>query len=149
MRIKILGNAETKQKISESIKNQTIEFVEENEEITILVDYKNKRPILGKVGEDIYILNPEQIIYFESDGNDSLCITKDNSFYVKEKLYQLEADLIEENFLRISRFHVVNIKHIKSIKPSQNLKFDLKMSNEKIVTVTRSYFYIFKEYLGL
>lgn len=149
MKVKILGDSETVKRIKEELLRENVSIVDLDEDFLIIPSKQNKKPIIGKIGEDIFVLRPEQIIYFESEGNDSICITKDNTYYVKEKLYQLEALLNEDKFLRVSRFHIVNMRQIKSIRSSQNMKFDLKMNNGDIVTVTRSYYYIFKEYLGI
>lgn len=146
----MVGNQDMKQRIKEAISNNEVSVVDDNEEfIIVCADDDNKKPIIGRLGDSIYILQPEQIIYFEAEGNDCLCITSKSNYYVKEKIYQIEGLLSEERFLRVSRFHVVNMNKIKSIKPSQNLKFELMMINNSKINVTRSYYYIFKEFLGI
>ena len=147
MKVKIIGNDDAKKRIKEEIQN--IEFVSEGEEYMLIPSIENKKPIIGKIGEDIYILKPTDIIYFESDGNDVIAKTSSKEYYVKDKIYQLEGILSEFGFLRISRFHVVNMAMIKSLKPTDNLRFELTMNNKDKVFVTRSYYYIFKEYIGI
>lgn len=148
MKIKILGDKLTKEDIIKEFKNQSIEFVEDGEDYVISASI-NKNKIIGKLGDTLYIIDPDSVIYFESDGNDTLCITDSSSTYIKEKIYQLEAILYDRGFVRISRSHVININKIKSIKPQSNMKFRLEMSNDRFVFVTRSYYYIFKDFIGI
>jgi DNA-binding LytR/AlgR family response regulator len=43
----------------------------------------------------------------------------------------------------------VAVHHIKSIRPALTQKFLLTLSDGSKVDVTRTYYYIFKEFLGL
>ena len=109
----------------------------------------NNKSLIGKLGSDFFIIQYSDILYIEADGNDCVCVTKDNKYYIKEKIYQIEGILYEYRFLRVSRSHVINMSMIKSITPTQNMKFKLTMNNDSLVHVTRSYYFIFKDYLGI
>ena len=54
-----------------------------------------------------------------------------------------------DQFLRISNSVVIARNKVKSISPTLSMKFILTMQNGKKVDVTRSYYYIFKEYFGI
>ena len=149
MKIKIAGNQEEKEKVRSSLKNNKFEIVNNNEDYIIIKSITSNSSIIGKLGDEMFLVNPIEVLYFESEGNDVLCISKERTYYVREKLYQIELLLYEENHLRISRSHVINTKMIDSIKATNNMKFNIKMVNGDIVTVTRSYYYKFKDYFGI
>ena len=148
MKIKILGDKNTIDTIKKNIMDNDIEIVLEDEDF-IIQPSKALDNIIGRNVDNIYIIDPKDVIYFEAEGNDTICVTEDTTCYVKEKIYQLEASFYDKGFVQVSRFHVVNSKKIKSIKPQSNMKFRLFMINKKTIEVTRSYYYIFKENLGI
>lgn len=149
MKIKIAGNQELKDKINSSLKNNKFEIVENNEEFILIKTNDTNSSIIGRLGDEIFLVNPEEVYYFESEGNDVLCKSLDRTCYVREKLYQIELLLYEKNYLRISRSHVINTKMISSIKATSNMRFNIKMRDGNVVTVTRSYYYKFKEHFGI
>ena len=149
MKIKIAGNQEIKDKISTSLNNNKFEIVENNEDYILIKTNTSNSSIIGRLGDEMFLVNPLEVYYFESEGNDVLCISKERTCYVREKLYQIELLLYEKDYLRISRSHVINTKKIVSIKATNNMKFNLKMMDGSIISVTRSYYYKFKEYFGI
>ena len=149
MKIKIAGNQEEKNKVSISLENNKFEIVDSDEDYILIKSSSPNSSIIGKLGDEIFLVDPLKVMYFESDGNDILCISKDRTCYVREKLYQIELLLHEKKFIRISRSHVINTKMIHSIKATSNMKFNIKMENGNLVTVTRSYYHQFKEYFRI
>lgn len=148
MKYRILGDENTIETVKKSMMNNDIEFVLEDEDF-IVQPSTSLDKIIGRNGDNIYIIEPKDIIYFEAEGNDTVCVTENITCYVKEKIYQIEASFYGKGFIQISRFHVINSKKIKSIKPQSNMKFKLYMTTDKTIEVTRSYYYIFKEFLGI
>jgi len=91
----------------------------------------------------------DEIIIIESFGHDILIQTRRGGFKTGERLYQLERMLNPEYFLRISNSVIIAKNKIKRIKPTLSSKFILTMSNGHTVDVTRSYYVIFKDRLGI
>lgn len=149
MKIKIAGNQEEKNEVSISLENNKFEIVDSDEDYILIKSSLSSSSIIGKLGDEMFLVNPLEVLYFESDGNDILCVSEDRTCYIREKLYQVELLLHEKNYIRISRSHVINTKMIHSIKATSNMKFNIKMKNGNLVTVTRSYYYKFKEYFGI
>ena len=91
----------------------------------------------------------DEIIVIESFGHDILVKTTQGAFKASERLYQLERLLDPAQFLRISNSVIVAKNKIKRITPALSSKFVLTMSNGQTADVTRSYYGIFKDRLGI
>ena len=112
----------------------------------LFVDYLIVRSDVDN--ERVRILTDE-IITVESFGHDIVIHTPHGNFKTSERLYQLERLLNPEQFLRISNSVIVAKNKIKRIIPTLSTKFILTMTSGKTVDVTRSYYGIFKDRLGI
>ena len=102
-----------------------------------------------KFEEKSFYLNTKDIIYIESMGHKILIHTKDNIFYSTDRLKQLEQMLDSNEFIRVSNSFIIAINKISKIESLIFQKYILHMVNGDTVDVTRTYYYIFKEKLGL
>ena len=91
----------------------------------------------------------DEIIVIESYGRDIQISTAQGVYKTSERLYQLERLLDPERFLRISNSAIVARSKIRKITPALSSKFTLTMSNGQTIDVTRSYYSIFKDCLGI
>ena len=94
-------------------------------------------------------ISTDEIITVESFGHEIVIHTMQRNFRTSERLYQLERLLNPEQFLRISNSVIVAKNKIKRITPTISSKFILTMINDIAVDVTRSYYGIFKDRLGI
>jgi len=94
-------------------------------------------------------ISTDEIIVVESFGHDIAIHTAQGQFKTSERLYQLERLLNPEHFLRVSNSVIIAKSKIKRINPTLSSKFVLTMSNGQNVDVTRSYYGIFKDRLGI
>lgn len=91
----------------------------------------------------------DDIITAEAFGHDVEVFTLSGKYLALSRLYQLQAELDPERFLRISNSVIVARAHIVRISPALSMKFTLTLSDKRRVDVTRSYYYTFKEYIGI
>lgn len=89
------------------------------------------------------------IITAEAFGHDVEVFATGGKYLALSRLYQLQAKLDPERFLRISNSVIVARAHILRISPALSMKFTLTLSDKRRVDVTRSYYYTFKEYMGI
>lgn len=112
-----------------------------------------KEKFITLKSEDKFELFPyEKIQYFEADNNDVFCIVENDKkiYRVKEKLYELENNLDQKSFIRVSKSNIINILNVKEIIPWFGSKLLLKFKgSNKTVEVTRSYAKDFKQNLGI
>ncbi|MCH3916032.1 MAG: LytTR family transcriptional regulator [Spirochaetia bacterium] len=97
----------------------------------------------------ISMLKFEDILYFESFDGETFAVTFDGKYTVREKLYELEEQLVLRDFCRISKSDIVNLVRIVKIIPWIGCKLLLELENGDRVTVTRTYYDDFKKRIGL
>jgi len=86
-----------------------------------------------------YYLDPGEIHFFETEHNNTYAHTKDDSFLVKYRLYELE-EILSKNFVRISKSTIANIKHILAISKSFGTSYSLEFNkSHKQVYASRRY----------
>ena len=99
-------------------------------------------------GERVF-LPVEDIVFMETFRHSLEIHSQSKSYQLSERLYKMLDLLDPEQFLRISNSVVIARDKVKSIAPTLSMKFVLTMQNGEKVDVTRSYYYIFKEYFGI
>lgn len=75
--------------------------------------------------------------------------TKNKTYQAMDRLYRIVNMLDPDKFLRISNSVVIARDKVKKITPTLSMKFILTMIDGRNVDVTRSYYYIFKDYFGI
>lgn len=108
-----------------------------------------KNSIIGKKGDKYEIISYEKIFYFEANGNDVYCYTHNDKFSVKNKLYELEDNLYEKGFIRISKSIIINILCLGEIIPWFDSRFILNLQNKTQLEVSKKYSKQFKDFIGL
>ena len=71
------------------------------------------------------------------------------SYEVKEKLYQLEEQLVSFPFMRASKSMILNLDKIRHLSPAFGGRFEALLENEEKVIISRQYVPVLKERLGL
>jgi len=99
-------------------------------------------------GTQEYYLPLEEILFFETDGEQVYAHTKKDAFIVKHRLYELEETLPHQ-FVRVAKGTIVNTSHIyaidRNLTASSLVKF---MGTHKQIYVSRHYFKSLKERIG-
>lgn len=99
----------------------------------------NKKIIFHK-GNDEFYFPLENVLFFETDGDDVYAHTSDDAYKVKHRLYELEKDL-PTVFLRVSKSTILNIRHIYAIQKNLAASSKVQFRNSyKEVYVSRMYY---------
>ncbi len=97
----------------------------------------------------IVLVEPSEVLYFESVDDKVFAYTKDSVYETKAKLYQLEEELPASDFFRASKAVIVNLDKIDSLAPVFGGRFEAILENGYKVVVSRNYLNELKERLGL
>ena len=111
-------------------------------------EYKSRFVI--KVGEHIKSIQVEDISCFYSLEKASFLQTKKNSNYVLDySLEQIESLINPDDFFRVNRKYIINLKAIADIISYSNsrLKIELKVENDEDIIVSREKVKSFKAWL--
>ena len=148
MKIKLMVSEEN---YSQIFKELTAMGIEIDDGAQLILSEKNVyvSRLIGRHDNEIFRLNTKDISHIESFAHDIIAHCGGDEYKLTERLRRLEEILDPEEFIRVSNSVVVSAEHIKSIRPSLSQKFVLTMSDGSKVDVTRTYYYIFKEFMGI
>lgn len=108
-----------------------------------------KDALTGYADDKIQKLSLRDIFYFESVDNKVYAYTAKQVYEVHKKLYEIEEEYTNTDFLRISKAVVVNVSKITYIRPMLNGRFEAKLKNDEKVIISRQYVPALKEKLDL
>ena len=115
-----------------------IEVAEDTEKLEDIVEYIkefDKRKIVVYDGYNMIQIDIDDIIYFYSNGKYNFCKTKDKEYRIKSKLY--EIDKKSNDFLRISKGCIINIKQVKSFDIGENRNIIVRFNDDSEQFVSR------------
>ena len=106
-------------------------------------------PLTGYMDDKIVKLATKDVFHFESVDNKVFAYTGKGVYEVRKKLYEIEKEYVDTEFLRISKSAVVNVAKIAYIRPLINGRFEAKLKNEEKIIINRQYVIELKKKLGI
>ena len=110
-------------------------------------------------GEELYITGSNEFgqkrvecrnfYYFIVENDEVFGVLGQTKLIIRMKLYEIEELLQSKDFIRTSKYCLVNIGKIDYIKAALNSKLGLILKNEDKIEVNRSYLKDFKQALKL
>ena len=112
----------------------------DNKLLQLISSFRTEQDKLtGYLEDKIVKLFPGDIFYFESVDNKVFAYTDKGVYEIHKKLYELEAEYENTDFLRISKSSIINIAKIAYIRPIFNGRFEAKLKNEEKIIISRQY----------
>lgn len=109
----------------------------------------NSRTLTATQERKTYFIKTEDITLVRTEGREIVCYDKLKNRYLLDKpLYELE-NILDIQFVRISKSAIVNINQINHVEASFNGTMELVMKNGVTDYISRSFRKSFKERLGL
>lgn len=127
----------------------TIKCAQINNQVDMLVKLlSEQQPIPFSKGNTDYFFEVSEVLFFETDGNKIYAHTVNDSYVVKEKLYELEQKL-PLFFLRVSKSAILNTRKIHSITRNITAASLVEfVGTHKRVYVSRKYYALLRQKLG-
>lgn len=124
-------------------KEITSEVLELQKKIKEIASVKNE--IRAKKDDKEYYIEVKDILFFESFGREVVMHTKDDSFTIKSKLYELEQQL-PNTFIRVAKSTIVNAKLIYAVNKNLVSNGVIEFRNsKKEAMISRGYYKVFNE----
>ena len=98
---------------------------------------------------ETFLIDTDKILYVEAVDRKTFVYTNSDTYESELKLYELEQELVERDFLRISKQSLVNLRKIKSLKADVNRKIRITLQNGEQIVVSRMYSDELRRKLGL
>ena len=137
--------------------NINVEYIQEIEENQIYMNIKANRStevldklikniqdlskstdtIVAEIDNNIYILDIDDIVKFYSENQYTYCVYHDKIYKVKKKLYELEELLRKENFIRISKSCIINIRQVECFDMKNIGSIIVKFKNKDVEYVSK------------
>ena len=111
-----------------------------------LLKKRNSGKLLLYREEEQYIVDANEIVFVEVNGNKVYAYTKLETYEAKQKLYELKELLSAQSFAQINKSVIVNINCVKCIQAEFSGNYRIKLKNRKeSLTISRKYFKEFKD----
>ncbi len=102
-----------------------------------------------KYNDETYLLDIEKILYIDTVDRKTLVYTEDEIYESDLKLYEIEMELVERDFLRVSKQTIVNLRKVKSLRAEFDRKIRVTLQNGEQIIVSRMYSDELRRKLGL
>lgn len=100
--------------------------------------------IIGYQEKSSFKIPVDSILYIESIENRTFLYTCSDTFDSRQRLYELEKQLADLDFIRISKNTIVNLHQIEQVRSIGISKLELVLVNKERLIVNRNYLYNFK-----
>ncbi|QQS38005.1 MAG: response regulator [Ignavibacteriales bacterium] len=97
-----------------------------------------KKFVIKETGK-ISLVNVDEIIFIEADGNYIKLITSNQNFLVRDTMNKVEAKLNPEIFMRVHRSYIIKIELVKEIKTHFDGEYHITLKNNQIVKTGKAY----------
>lgn len=135
----VIHEATSKVSLVDLSMNELERVIKANEEKGLILHGKTSLGSVRLFSEDVHVI--------ESFGNLVMTTYKGKEVRFDLKLFELEDQLNDYGYVRVSKSMIVNTHHIEAVSSSFNAKLRLHLSNGTFVDVNRSYLKTFKTYM--
>ncbi len=105
--------------------------------------------LTAKKNGEIYLLDVGKILYIESVDRKCFVYTSAEVYESDFCLYELEGQLEEYGFFRVSKSVLIHLQNIQSLKADMNRRIRVTMSNGEQIIASRLYAEALKKRLGV
>lgn len=102
-----------------------------------------------KQGNRTILIDPKNIFYIIASGYYAEIYTSNQKFVLRESLNNLADNLDKGLFFRIHRSTIININHVKEIVHSEFSEVDARMTDDKLLHISKSNKKQFLERIGI
>ena len=98
---------------------------------------------------ETFLLDVSEIIYIEAIDRKTFVYTKDGVYESGLRLYELEQQLEEFGFCRVSKSCLVQLRAVRSLRSDINRRIRVTLDNGEVIIASRQYADEIKKRLGL
>lgn len=96
-----------------------------------------------------FLVEPMEVLYFESVDKRTFLYTKDDVLQTSLRLHELEKQLAGSDFFRASKSTIINLMQVESLRPVFGGRIEVTMATGERMGVSRQYAPMIKQKLGL
>ncbi len=110
---------------------QATERIAQLQEIADPPAGRRTRRIVGKIGEEYFLLSTDEIYAFQADGDLVWIVAAKRRYLATQTLKVLEERLRNTNFRRIHRNALVNVDHVRKMSALTSQRWLITLANEQ------------------
>jgi two-component system, LytTR family, response regulator len=110
---------------------QAIERIAQIQEIADPGAQSRARRIVGKIGEEYFLLSADEIYAFQADGDLVWILTAKRKYLATQTLKALQQRLMNTSFRRIHRKALVNADHVRKMSALSSQRWLITLSNDQ------------------
>jgi two-component system, LytTR family, response regulator len=95
------------------------------------------RKIVGRSGEEYFLLDADEVLAFQAEGELVWIITARRRLLASHSLRTLETRLEHSSFRRVHRNAIVNVNHVRKMSALSSQRWLLTLSNLQQLTVSK------------
>jgi DNA-binding LytR/AlgR family response regulator len=95
------------------------------------------RKIVGRAGEEYFLLDADEVLAFQAEGELVWIITAKRRLLASHSLRALETHLRRSPFHRVHRNAIVNVNHVRKMSALSSQRWLLTLSNQQQLTVSK------------
>jgi len=131
-----------------------LEESEAKKDIEVLISYPERNSIVERIASfvksldsqvechfdgGVKLVNASDIYYVEVIDRKTIVFCEDESYQIKNYLYQVLDKLESSGFIQINKYCILNINKLVKINTLYNSHLEAILSNGKCLNVTRNY----------
>ena len=105
--------------------------------------------LIAYIDKEIYRIEPIDIFYIEAVDTKVFIYLEKKVYESKQKLFELEEELASEDFLRVSKSTILNLRKVCSFTPLSEGRFEARLKNGEKILISRKYLANLKRILGI
>src|SRR5438477_647250 len=106
-----------------------VERVAQLQEIAEPAAQQRARKIVGRIGEEYFLLNGDEVYAFQAEGDLVWIITAKRKYMATQTLKVLEERLKNTSFRRVHRNALVNIDHVRKMSTLSSQRWLITLGN--------------------
>ena len=111
--------------------HEAAEKIAQLQEIAYPASGERPKKIVGKTGEEYFLLNAAEILAFQAEGDIVWIVTANAKYFATQTLKALERRLGNAGFRRIHRNALVNVDHVRKMSALSSQRWLITLSNHQ------------------
>jgi two-component system LytT family response regulator len=123
--------AEAVERAKRSSRKETFERVAQLQEIGGPEAPQRIKKIVGRIGEEYFLLSADEIYAFQAEGDLVWIVTAKRKYLATQTLKVIQSRLGGTTFQRIHRNALVNVDHVRKMSPLSSQRWLITLSNNQ------------------
>jgi len=107
------------------------------QELTLGEPWARPRKVVGRIGEEYFLLDSSQVLAFQAERELVWIITRGQRYLATQPLKVIQQKLAGLNFTRVHRNSLVNMDHVAKMAPLSSQRWRLTLNNQQEFVVSK------------